>query len=61
MLEEGTMSEDFITKALSGIDMGQEGILQMSGRRMARLTGLFASGAAPSRRESGSLLRSLAR
>jgi hypothetical protein len=31
------MSEDFITKALSGIDMGQEGILQMSGRRMARL------------------------
>jgi hypothetical protein len=37
-LEEGTMNEDFMTKALSGSDMGQEGILQMSGHRMARLS-----------------------
>jgi hypothetical protein len=56
LFEEGTMNEDFIPKALSGIDMGQEGILQMSGRRMARLTGPFASGAAPSRRELGVIL-----
>jgi hypothetical protein len=44
------MNENFITKALSSIDMGPEGILQVIGHRMARLIGSFASGAAPSRR-----------
>jgi hypothetical protein len=59
--EAGMMKDDGITKARSGIDMGPEGIVQVIGHRMARLTGPFAPGAAPSRRESGSPLLSLAR